>query len=101
MQGKTITLDTGHKPLVLLLRHQHLDILPPRVLRFRLRLMRFDYVIKHVPDKSLHTADVLSQAPLEYTVNSDELMEIQEIEFHISTVVDTLPVSSTRLTAIT
>ena len=28
-------------------------------------------------------------------------MEIQEIECHISTVVDTLPVSSTRLTAIT
>ena len=28
-------------------------------------------------------------------------MEIQEIECHIPTVVDTLPVSSTRLTAIT
>ena len=28
-------------------------------------------------------------------------MEIQEIECHIQTVVDTLPVSSTRLTAIT
>ena len=28
-------------------------------------------------------------------------MEIQEIEYHIPTVVDTLPVSSTRLTAIT
>ena len=41
------------------------------------------------------------QAPLEYTVDSDELMEIQEIECHIPTVVDTLPVSSTRLTAIT
>ena len=62
--------------------------------------MRFDYVIKHVPGKSLHTADALSRAPLEYTVDSDELMEIQEIECHISTVVDTLPVSSTRLTAI-
>ena len=28
-------------------------------------------------------------------------MEIQEIECHIPTVVDTLPISSTRLTAIT
>ena len=63
--------------------------------------MRFDYVIKHVPGKSLHTADALSQAPLEYTVDSDKLMEIQEIECHSSTVVDTLPVSSTRLTDIT
>ena len=63
--------------------------------------MRFDYVIKHVPGKSLHNADALSRAPLEHTVDSNELMEIQEIECHISTVVDTLPVSSTRLTAIT
>ena len=63
--------------------------------------MRFDYVIKHVPGKSLHTADALSQAPLAHTVDSDESMEIQEIECHISTVVDTLPVSSIRLTAIT
>ena len=63
--------------------------------------MRFDYVIKHVPGKSQHTADALSQVPFEYTVDSDKLMEIQEIEYHISIVVDTLPVSNTRLTAIT
>ena len=63
--------------------------------------MRFDNIMKHVPSKSLHTADALSRAPLEYTVDSDKLMEVQEIEYHISTVVDTLPVSSTRLTPIT
>ena len=101
IQGKTITLETYHKPLVPLLSHHYLDKLPPRVLRFLLRLMKFDYVIKRVPGKSLHTADAPSQAPLEYTVDSDELMEIQEKECHISTVVDTLPVSSTRLTVIT
>ena len=101
IQGKTITLETDHKPLVPLLSHQHLDKLPPRVLRFRLQLIKFDYVIKHVPGKSLHTAEALSQAPFEYTVDSDKLMEIQEIECHISIVVNTLPVSSTRLTAIT
>ena len=54
-----------------------------------------------LPGKSLHTADALSRAPFEYTVDSDELMEIQEIECYIPTVVDTLLVSSTRLTAIT
>ena len=58
-----------------------------------------DYIIKYVPGKSLHTPDALSQAPLEYTVDRDELMKIQEMECHMSTVVDTLPVSSTRLTA--
>ena len=49
----------------------------------------------------MHTADALSRAPLDYTVDSDELMVKQEIECRISTVVDTLPASSTRLTAIT
>ena len=56
IQGKTITLETDHKPLVPLLSHKNLDSLPPRILRFRLRLMRFDYEIKHVPGKSLHNA---------------------------------------------
>ena len=59
IQGKTITLEMDYKPVVPLLSHQHLHKLPPRVLRFRLRLMRFDYVIEHVPGKSLHTADAL------------------------------------------
>ena len=64
--------------------------------------MRFDYVNKHVRTRLiLHTADALSQTPLEFVVDSDELMEIQEIECHIPTVFETLPVSSTTLTAIT
>ena len=100
IQGKTITLETDHKPLVPLLSHKHLDSLPPRVVRFRLRLMRFDYIIKHVPGKSLHTADTLSRAPLKVTADSDELLEIQEVEFYISTVISTLPVSDTRLSTI-
>ena len=54
--------------------------------------MRFDYVIKHVLGKSLHNADALSRAPLESIVDSDKLMEIQEIEHRISTVGDTLTV---------
>ena len=45
IQGKTIILETDHKPLVPLLSHKGLDSLPPRILRFRLRLMRYDYEI--------------------------------------------------------
>ena len=51
--GKHITLETDHKPLVPLLSYKLLDNLPPRVLRFRLRLMKFDYNIHHVPGKLL------------------------------------------------
>ena len=41
--------EMDHKPLVSLLCSKHLDDLPPRVLQFRLRLMRFVFSIVHVP----------------------------------------------------
>ena len=41
--GKRISVETDHKPLILLLGHKRLDNLPPRVLCFRLRFMQFDY----------------------------------------------------------
>ena len=40
-------IETDHKPLVPLLRTKQLDNLPPRILRFRLRLTRFNYSIEH------------------------------------------------------
>ena len=55
--GKAIHLETDYKPLVPLLNRTNLDSLPARVLRFRLRLSRFDYSISHVPGKLLYTAD--------------------------------------------
>ena len=39
--GKHISIETDHKPLVSLLGYKQLDYLPPRVLRFHLRLMKF------------------------------------------------------------
>ena len=52
-ENKIIQIETDHKPLAPLLSTTHLDDLPPRILRFRLRLMRFDYTISHVPGKLL------------------------------------------------
>ena len=57
-------LQTDHKPLVPILGSKVLDTLPIRVQRFRLRLMRFQYTITHVPGKDLAIADALSRAPL-------------------------------------
>ena len=59
--GKLVQLETDHKPLIPLLGQKSLDLLPPRVLCFRLRLMRFHYTIHHVPGNSLYT---LSRAPI-------------------------------------
>ena len=61
--GTDFTLETDHKPLVPLLGIKCLNDLPPRILRFRLRLARFDYTITHVPGKLLYTADALSRDP--------------------------------------
>ena len=60
--GKQIAIETDHKLLVPLLSTKHLDAVPPRVLRFHLRLIRFAYSISHVPGKELNTADALSRA---------------------------------------
>ena len=41
---KQIQLETDHKPLIPILGNKTLDSLPPRVLRFQLRLMKFQYI---------------------------------------------------------
>ena len=77
--GKHISIETDHKSLVPILGSKHLDNLPPRVLRFRLRLMRFSYSITHVAGKLLYTADTLSRAPLreDNPENSDKQAEVE------------------------
>ena len=95
--GKRIDIETDHKPLVPLLGMKHLDSLPPRVLRFRLRLDRYNYDICHVPGKSLYTADTLSRAPLPepLPISSIQLQELAEQ--NVLSAVYNLPVSSHRL----
>ena len=88
--GKTIRLETDHKPLVPLLSTTHLDRMPPRVLRFRLRLTRFDYMIEHVPGKLLYTADTLSRSP---EISKIVPSEYPDMEFLVQALVAYLPTS--------
>ena len=46
--GKHFILETDHKPLLSLLGAQALDLLPPIIQHFRMRLMRYSYTIIHV-----------------------------------------------------
>ena len=93
--GRSFQIETDHKPLVPLLSTKQLDCLPPRVLRFRLRLARYTYTIEHVPGKLLYTADALSRAPQTSTVETLEFEE--EVEAFIEGVSDNLPVSKSGL----
>ncbi|GFR99768.1 Pol polyprotein [Elysia marginata] len=47
--GGRYTIETDHKPLVPLLSSKELHKLPPRIQRFRLRLMQFQSEVIHVP----------------------------------------------------
>ncbi len=93
--GMKFHIETDHKPLVPLLGSKDLDKLPPRVLRFRLRLARFLYTIEHVPGKYLYTADALSRAPEATTENDTRLQE--EIENLIVESITHLPAGKERL----
>ena len=91
--GKRFTLETDHKPLVPLPGTKKLDALPPRVLRFCLRLTRFDHDVKHVPGKLLTTADTLSRAPLSTTCDSIQ----EEVEVFVNNILANFPASCQTL----
>ena len=61
--GLKFILETDHKPLVALLGTKSLDELPACIQWMRMRLMRFSYVVVHIPGKQLYTADTLCRAP--------------------------------------
>ena len=92
--GLNFTLETDHKPLVPLLGHRDVELLPPRLQRFRLRLMRYSYVIQHVPGCELYTADTLSRTPLSST--ADQSFETETNSF-VNSVISCLPASDVRL----
>ena len=60
--GLQFTVETDHKPLVTLLANTDLSKMPPRILSFRLRMMRYSPKIIHVQGKDQTTADALSRA---------------------------------------
>ena len=93
--GKQITIEADHKPLVPLLSTKHLDAVPPRVLRFHLRLMSFDYSISHVPGKELYTTDALSRAPQQSDHNDEQ--RALNTEHHISAISQHLPTTAESL----
>ena len=94
--GLPFTVETDHKPLVALPGTKALDELLPRVLPFRLRLMRCQFNIVHVPGKNLITADALSRAPTDVSSVADSAVE-QEVDAFMAAVTDSLPATDQRL----
>ena len=90
-------IETDHRPLVPLLSTKHLEDLPARVQRFRLRMMRFSYTISHEPGKSLHTADTLSRDPISRSLNLQEKKLENDVKAYVDYVVQYLPATEDRL----
>ena len=97
--GLYFVLETDHKPLTTLLNSTELSKMPPRILRFRLRLMRYDYQVQYVPGKLQVTADALSRAPVSLPEQQDKLF-VEEVEALTAQTITALPATINRLQAI-
>ena len=94
---KKIQIETDHKPLVSLLGIKRLDNMPPRILRFRLRLSQYEYDMEHVPGKFMYTVDTLSRTPLESLKTSDSTTLQVETKGFIDAMIQALPATEGRL----
>lgn len=98
--GMDFMIHTDHKPLISLLGSRALDDLPPRILRFRLRLLRFTYKIEHVPGKNLITADALSRAPIQTPPTIQDRQLEEDVCVSVNQVLQQLPASESKLAQI-
>ena len=106
--GKKFMIEIDHKLLVPILGTKHLDDLPPRVLRFRLHLSRFEYEIRHVPGKltgscrtclteSCSLADLLMQISVDCLPASAQCIEAQASDGLFYSIVKTAGQRNTHL----
>ena len=97
--GKPIVGETDHKPLVPMLMTHCLDQLPPRIQRFRMRLMRFNIQeMIHVPGKNMYTSDTLSRMMTKETASKEtSQFDENETEAFVCSIMDALPISDLKL----
>ncbi|GFN76539.1 Pol polyprotein [Plakobranchus ocellatus] len=98
--GSTYTIETDHKPLVPLLTTKELYKMPPRIQRFRLRLMRFSPNVIHVSGKQQITADALSRAPASAPASApseEDIALVNDVDVMAKQTLDGLPASSRKL----
>ncbi|SCV65341.1 Integrase core domain protein [Anaplasma phagocytophilum] len=87
VRGIKFDIESDHRPLLTLLGTAELDLIPPRIQRLRMRLMRYQYRMLYVPGKLLATADTLSRAPLGAATKEHQGPKVDSVELFISEVV--------------
>lgn len=74
--GRTIRVQTDHKPLVAVMKKKIGKIGSPRLQRLRLKLLKYSLQVYYVPGKDLHLADTMSRMYLQETDEDPEMLEI-------------------------
>ena len=93
--GIHYTIETDHKPLVPLLNTKDIAKMPPRIQRFRFRLMRYNHNVKHLEGKTQTTADALSPAPVSEP-DKAAINLLTNVSVHAEKCIETLPASSRK-----
>ena len=92
LKGLQFSILTDHKPLVSLLGTKPIHDLTPRIQRFRLRLLGFNYNISHVSGKSFFIPDTLSRVgTLEYEI--DDVSKLNIVESSVRFIHNNLAIS--------
>lgn len=81
--GATFEILTDHRPLVSLLGKKPLQDLTPRIQRFRMRMLPFDYNVRYVKGKEFYVADALSRAPVGLPEADQDILEEESTEFFV------------------
>ena len=75
----------------------HPTELPPRIQRFRMRLMKYSFKMLYVPRKELVIADTLSRAPLEKQLSKEDERRNEDLTLYVSHIVDSFPATERKL----
>ena len=94
--GINFQLETDHKPLVPLFTSKNLEDLPIRIQRYRMRMMRYQFTIVHVPGKELVIADALSRSPLKHFCKIDKNLQA-DCDAYVNLILNSLPATDKRL----
>ena len=87
--GRHIEVYTDHKPLLPIVQKPFDDV-PPRLQRWLVSLMPYDYALKYVPGKQLSCTDALSRAPV--STSDVSAAESRSLHEYIGLVLEASPV---------
>lgn len=90
--GRKVLVETDHKPLIAIAKKSVGDM-PPRLQRFFLRLMKYDFQLKFIPGKDLVIPDALSRA---FSKSKKKEQSEYDVEGHAVGVEDSMVSPKTR-----